>query len=254
MSASMFDVVTLVAIFAAFLVAGVVKGIIGFALPIVSIALLTVLIGLPNAMAILLVPAILVNIWQGVVGGHLKSVTVRIWPYLTMATLTVWVGALGLTRIDLPLLSAFLGCILIIYALSNMMGLRFTLSPSQDRWLGPAIGAVNGLVTGLTGTTAVPGIIYLQAVGLERDALIQAMGILFTLSLIALALVLGGNGILTGELGLLSIAACVPAFSGMIIGRRVRRSLSEAHFRRVFFIALLLLGAYIVLSSAPWSQ
>lgn len=250
----MFDVATLTAIGAAFLVAGVVKGIIGFALPIVSIALLTVLIGLPNAMAILLVPAILVNIWQGVIGGHLTTVTLRIWPYLTMATLTVWLGALALTRVELPVLSAFLGCVLIVYALSNMMGLRFTITPSQDRWLGPLIGALNGLVTGMTGTTAVPGIIYLQAIGLERDALIQAMGILFTLSLVALALVLGGNGILTGELGLLSVAACVPAFAGMIIGRKVRRSLSETLFRRVFFVALLLLGSYIVISSSPWSQ
>lgn len=250
----MFDVATLAAIGAAFLLAGVVKGIIGFALPIVSVAVLTVLIGLPNAMAILLVPALAVNTWQGVVGGHLKSVTLRIWPYLVMATATVWLGALSLTRIDLPLLSAFLGCILMIYALSNMLGLRITITPAQDRWLGPLIGAINGVVTGMTGTSAVPGVIYLQAVGLERDALIQGMGILFTLSLISLALVLGGNGILTGELGVLSVAACIPAFAGMVIGRKIRNSLSESNFRRVFFIALLLLGAYIVISSAPWNQ
>ncbi len=249
----MFDIATLTAIGAAFLLAGVIKGIIGFALPIVSVGLLTVLIGLPNAMALLLVPALAVNIWQGAVGGHLKTVTVRIWPYLTMATATVWLGALSLTRVELPLLSAFLGCVLMIYALSNMLGLRITITPAQDRWLGPLIGGINGLVTGMTGTSAVPGIIYLQAVGLERDALIQAMGILFTLSLVALALVLGGNGILTGELALLSVAACVPAFAGMILGRRIRKSLSESNFRRVFFIALLVLGAYIVTSSAPWS-
>lgn len=250
----MFDVATLAAIGAAFLLAGVVKGIIGFALPIVSVALLTVLIGLPNAMAVLLVPSLMVNTWQGAVGGNLKPIIRRIWPYLIMATMTVWLGALSLTRIELPLMSAFLGCVLIIYALSNMIGLRVTITPAQDRWLGPLIGGINGLVTGMTGTTAVPGVIYLQAVGLERDALIQAMGILFTLSLLALALVLGGNGILTGELALLSVAACVPAIAGMVIGRRIRQSLSESNFRRIFFIALLVLGAYIVVSSAPWSQ
>lgn len=249
----MFDAVTLTAIGAAFLLAGIVKGVIGFALPIVSVALLTVLIGLHNAMAILLVPALMVNTWQGAVGGHLKTIAIRIWPYLTMATLTVWLGALSLTRVDLPLLSSFLGCILVIYALSNMMGLRITITASQDRWLGPLVGGINGLVTGMTGTTAVPGIIYLQAVGFERDALIQAMGVLFTLSLFALAVVLSGNGILTGELAFLSVAACAPAIAGMVIGRRIRKSLSESNFRRVFFIALLLLGCYIFVSSAPWS-
>jgi uncharacterized membrane protein YfcA len=248
----MFDAATIAAICAALILAGIVKGIIGFALPIVGISVLTVLIGLPHAMAILLVPALLVNFSQAVIGGHLKSVTLRIWPYLTMATLTVWLGALSLTRVHLPLLSAFLGFILIFYALSNVFGLRLVITPRQDRWLGPLIGGVNGLVTGMTGTSAVPGVIYLQAVGLERDALIQGMGALFTLSLVALALVLGGNGILSGELALLSVAACVPTFAGMMIGRRIRHSLSEANFRRVFFMALLLLGVYIVISSAPW--
>nr|WP_306265214.1 sulfite exporter TauE/SafE family protein [Pararhizobium sp. IMCC3301] len=249
----MFDSITLVAIGAAFLLAGIVKGVIGLGLPIVSVALLTVVVGLPNAMALMLIPGLLANVWQGSIGGHGTRVVKRIWPFLMMATVSVWLGALGLSRVDLPLLSAFLGIVLIVYAVVNMAGLGFSISRSQDRWAGPLFGLVNGIVTGLTGTSAIPGVIYFQAIGLQRDAMIQAMGILFSLSIAALAVALGGNGLLNTELGLLSVAALVPSISGMMLGQRIRKSLSETRFRHVFFTALLLLGLYIILSAAPWS-
>tara|TARA_R110002167_G_scaffold23813_1_gene84429 strand:+ start:4290 stop:5030 length:741 start_codon:yes stop_codon:yes gene_type:complete len=245
---------TLIAIGAAFLTAGIVKGVIGLGLPIVSVALLTVLVGLPNAMALMLIPALFANVWQGCVGGHANSVVKRIWPFLVLATVTVWLGALALTRVNLPLLSAFLGLVLMLYAVVNMAGLRISFSRSQDRWAGPLFGLANGIVTGMTGTSAVPGVIYFQAIGLQRDAMIQAMGILFSLSIAALAVSLGGNGLLNTELGLLSVAALVPSIAGMMLGQRIRKSLSETRFRQVFFIALLLLGLYIIISAAPWSS
>jgi uncharacterized protein len=101
-------------------------------------------------------------------------------------------------------------------------------------------------LTGMTGSFVVPGILFLQAIGLTRDMLIQAMGLLFTVSTVALALALKGNDLLSVELGSWSAAAVVPAILGMALGQRVRQGLSEELFRRVFFVALLLLGAYIM--------
>ncbi len=98
----------------------------------------------------------------------------------------------------------------------------------------------------MTGSFVVPGVLYLQALGLTRDMLIQAMGLLFTASTIALAVALGGNDLLSLDLGTWSAAALLPAILGMWIGQRVRRVLSEPLFRRVFFTALLLLGGYII--------
>ena len=98
----------------------------------------------------------------------------------------------------------------------------------------------------MTGSFVVPGVLFLQAMGLPRDMLIQAMGILFTASTLALAVALQGNGLLTIELGTVSSAALLPAIIGMVIGQRIRQRLSEEIFRKVFFVALLVLGAYII--------
>jgi uncharacterized membrane protein YfcA len=90
---------------------------------------------------------------------------------------------------------------------------------------------------------------FLQAIGLSRDALIQAMGMLFTASTLALAFALRGNELLTTEHGTLSVAALLPAIVGMVVGQRIRQSLSERLFRRIFFVSLLALGTYIIISA-----
>ena len=242
----MIDAFTILIVAGTFLVAGAVKGVIGLGLPLVSLALLTVAIGLPEAMSLLLVPSFVTNLWQAVVGGHGRAILLRIWPFLVMATATVWLGAHALTRVDVALLSALLGALLVIYSTVNLVGFRFALPARHEVWVGPLLGAVNGLLTGMTGSFAVPGVMFLQAIGLSRDMLIQAMGMLFTVSTLALAVALQRNDLLTFELGALSGAALLPAIVGMVVGQRIRKALSERLFRRVFFISLLVLAAYII--------
>ncbi len=242
----MFESMTLLAVAATFLLAGTVKGVIGLGLPTVSLAILTVVIDLPSAMALLLVPSFVTNLWQAMVGGNGWTILRRIWLFLLMATVTVWLGATALTRVDLAWLSALLGVLLVSYASISLSGFRIALNMRQEAWAGPLIGTANGILTGMTGSFVVPGVMFLQAIGLPRDMLIQAMGMLFTVSTLALAAALKGNDLLTGELSIVSAAALLPAVIGMVFGQRIRQRLSEERFRKVFFTALLLLGAYII--------
>jgi len=61
----------------------------------VSLAFLTVAIDLPSAMALLLAPSFVTNVWQAIVGGHGKAILLRLWPFLFMATVTVWLGSIA---------------------------------------------------------------------------------------------------------------------------------------------------------------
>lgn len=240
------DTTVILAVTGTFLLAGMVKGVIGLGLPTVSLALLTVAFDLPSAMALLLVPSFVTNLWQAVVGGNGRAIVIRIWPFLLMATATVWIGAAALTRVDLRLLTALLGVLLVTYAVVNLGGIRLTIPARHEAWAGPLVGSANGVLTGMTGSFVVPGVMFLQAIGLSRDMLIQAMGMLFAASTIALAAALQKASFLTVENGMLSCAAVLPAIAGMVLGQKIRRKLSEPHFRKAFFIALLVLGGYII--------
>ena len=243
------DPVILTVVFATFLLAGVVKGVIGLGLPTVSLALLTVALDLPSAMALLLVPSLLTNLWQAVSGGNSLRILRRLWPFLMAATVSVAIGGLALSRVDASWLAGLLGLLLVAYATVGLLGYRLSIGARRQPWAGPVLGAINGILTGMTGSCVGPGVVYLQAIGLPRDMLIQAMGMLFTASTVALAAALHGNDMLSAKLGGLSVAAVGPAILGMCIGQRVRQRLAEHRFRQIFFWSLLLLGIYIGLAA-----
>ena len=242
----MFDPSTVLAILATFFVAGIVKGVIGLGLPSISLAFLTIVINLPTSMALLLMPSLVTNIWQAVRGGNFLKILKRLWLLFLTSTMTVWIGTTALTIVDLTLLSALLGGLLMSYAVVSLSGLRFKLKSRNEWWVGSLTGSVNGILTGMTGSFVVPGVFYLQSIGLHRDALIQSMGILFTTSTLALFVSLQSNEFLTSKLVVWSSISLVPSIFGVLIGQQIRQWLSEKTFRNVFFFSLLVIGAYII--------
>lgn len=231
---------------AVFLGAGFIKGLVGFGLPTIGLGLMTVLVGVETAMVLILWPAFLTNFWQGLTGGHLRGLIVRLWPFLLSAVLMLWAGTLILTRLPEGAADLLLGVLMIAYAVPLLAGAVFRLPRRLDVAAGIAAGLVNGVFAGLTGSYTVPGVMYLQAIGLPRDQLIQAMGLLFLLSTTALGLSLGGFGLVGGREALASLALVAPALAGVWAGQRLRRQVSEAAFRKLVLAAILALGLYLV--------
>ena len=118
------------------------------------------------------------------------------------------------------------------------------LPPIQrlEIWLGPLVGLATGYIMAATGVFVVPALPYLQAIGLEKEELVQALGLHFTLSTVALSFVLWGGGAFDTSLGLLSLLAIVPALIGMYVGQHIRRRISVEAFRLCFFTGILLIG------------
>jgi hypothetical protein len=201
-------------------------------------------------MALILVPSFLTNLWQACVGGHARTIIRRTRAFLVMATAAIGAGSLALDHIDVSFLSAMLGAVLMLYAGLGLARLRLQIGEAWRSRAGIVFGTANGILTSWTGSSAVPGVFYLQSVGFSRDELVQAMGILFTASTVGLALSLGAHGLLTMELGVLSGFAIVPAMIGIGLGQRLRWRLSDDAFRTIFYIALLLLGLGILVREA----
>jgi len=232
---------------AVFLVAGLVKGLVGMGLPATSVALLAATLGLQQAMALMVAPSLFANLWQSASGGHLRALLARMWPFLVALVPMVWVGAALLPVIGAAAPSLLLAVVLWTYAFLGWRAPRVPAMGRREAWLAPLLGLLNGLVTGLTATFVLPGLIYLHSLGLRRDHLIQAMGILFTVSTAAIGLALGGLDQYSHDLVVLSLLSVVPTWIGMVAGRRLRRRLSDARFRQCYFAALAVLGAWIAL-------
>jgi uncharacterized protein len=97
---------------------------------------------------------------------------------------------------------------------------------------------------------AIPAVPYLGALNLDEEDMIQALGLSFTVSTIALAASLAAGGAFAlGDIGA-STAALAPALLGMAAGGIARGRFSEQTFRRVFFGGLLVLGAHLASRAA----
>ncbi|CAA9215980.1 MAG: hypothetical protein AVDCRST_MAG41-245 [uncultured Corynebacteriales bacterium] len=244
-----FDPATVSLIVATFFIGGVVKGLTGLGLPPVVLGILTITIGIQPAKALILIPTFLTNVLQASSGGHAREIVRGTWPFLLAATAFTASGAFTLQYFEPDLMSSLLGVLLAVYGLLGLFHLRMTI---RDGWLHPtgvAFGTANGFLTGLTGSSAVPGVFYLESIGLMRDQLVQSMGILFTLSTVGLAWSLRAQDLLDASLLLMSAIALVPALIGMSVGARIRAAIPEVRFRTVFCVALLALGTYVTVQS-----
>lgn len=229
----------------AFLLAGFVKGVVGLGLPPVAVGLLSLVMTPAEAAAILVVPAFVTNVWQLVAGPRFGALAKRLWPLLVASTLaTLAAGALLHGRYGREATIA-LGLALMIYAAYGLAALRLTVAPAAERWLAPVIGAATGVVTAATGVSSFPAAPYLGALGLSKDDLIQALGLSFTVSTIALAVALTGTGVLGPKIAGVSLLALLPALGGMFVGGWVRGRVSEPVFRKIFYVGLLGLGAHL---------
>jgi uncharacterized membrane protein YfcA len=241
------SVAVLLFIAAVFVLAGFAKGVIGLGLPTISMGLLAVVLPAPEAAALLILPSLVTNVWQMLDGPHLRPVLRRLWPLNLGVCLGTWAGAAYIAGLGGPWAAVALGVALMAYAVSGLASLRLVVPRTAEPWLGPLTGALTGLITSATGVFVIPAVPYMQAIGLTKDELVQALGLSFTVSTLALAVALAVtvSGVFTWDLAWPSLAAVAIALVGMRLGQAVRARLAPAAFRVWFFAGLLALGAYL---------
>ncbi len=236
-------------IFLIFVLASTVKGMIGMGLPMVAIPLLSLFMTPAEAAAIIVLPALVANAWQGVAGRAFFTLLRRLWPLFAGVLIGFGIGALALNATESPWAITLLGGVLITYALLGLFNLHFSVPSKAENLIAPVIGLINGIVSVMTAIFSVPALPYLDGLHLSRDEIVQALGMLFTLSTLALAAALTHGGILRASVALPSLAALAAMPIGLGLGQFIRARTHPAHFRKIFLSALLLLGAYLTLRS-----
>lgn len=232
---------------ATFFVAGTVKGTLGLGLPTIVLGVLAAPLGLKEAIGFMLLPSLCANIWQGLVGGSLITLLRRFWAFFLVAIFGIAIGVAILAGGRDEALLGVLGLVLCIYTGLNLTGRKLPPPPPErERWFSPIAGGLGGVMFGMTGVFIIPGILYLQALGLTRDVLIQAMGISFIIITVAIAVFMSGHRILDGTQVLISAFAILPMAAGLALGRYYRHRIPEAKFARVIMIALFLNGLHLI--------
>ena len=237
------------ALAAIFALAGFVKGVIGMGLPTVAIGLLGLMMTPAQAAAMLLVPSFVSNVWQAVVGGNFRELVARLWPMFTGIVIGATVGALYLAHSGGSAATLWLGVALAVYALLGLMKMEFKVPASREKPIGFVCGLLTGVITAATGVFAIPMVPYLQGLGLDRNRMVQALGISFTVCTVTLAAALQHAGEIHADLMWPALIGLIAVLAGMRLGQLLRGYIRPEVFRLCFFVGLLMLGLHLALRS-----
>ena len=192
------------------------------------------------------VPAAFTNLYQASRGEAFRELFRRHWSLLASASVGVVIGTMILFSIDPRLLTGVLGIILCIYAVLGMFTVPVTVPRRMEKVLGPLTGISTGIVTGATGSLALPLMIYIDGLHFDKDRFVQFTGMVASAITVPLMLGVTGRQMFDGPLVPMAIAALAPSFAGLWVGQHLRRRLPQALFRKLVLLSLLAIGVKLI--------
>ena len=238
-------VVQMLVVAGAFIVAGVAKGALGMGLPPIAIGLMSFVVPLEDALALMVLPTVFTNIWQAIYGTGFAALMRRFWTMTITAVGGLLLVALGFGDLGSQRASGWVGVTLIVYAVLALAAWRPKVPRTKERWANPLIGLSSGAVAGFTGVAAVPFLPYMQSLDIDRHQLVQALGIQFLFMIGALILALAWQGAFHVGNMVGGVLALAPTMAGVWLGQKIRHALSPEMFRRIFLFAMLAIGLHM---------
>jgi uncharacterized membrane protein YfcA len=236
----------------AFLAGGVVKGVISIGLPMVGLPLLTLMVDVPTAVALLLVPILLSNLVQAIEGGGTLALLRRFAVLIACMIIGTFIGAAMLARLDQKILLLVVGLFAVLASLNALLNPSVAISPTAERWLAAPVGFFAGIIGGMSTLYGPILAIYVISLKFPRDAFVKCISVLYTVAAVCL-LVAGVSQKVAGVQELvLSAVAMIPVYAGMRIGRRIREMTDPDLFRKLVLGVVLITGANMVRQGLGW--
>lgn len=224
--------------------AGLVKGVVGFAMPTILISGLSSLVAPDLALAMLIVPTLMTNAWQALRQGWRAALGSlgRFWVFVCVGGLVLVASAQLVPVLPPAALLLIIAVPLIAYASSALMGRSLRLPPRPGWRIEAGIGAVTGFLGGLTGVWGPTTVAMLTALQTPKREQVRVQGVIYGLGAVALAGAHWGSGVLNAQTLPLSLMLVPPALLGVWLGFQVQDRINQVLFRRLTLIVLLLAG------------
>lgn len=224
-------------------VAGWVKGMVGFAMPMVLVSGLSMMLPPNLALAGLILPTLVTNGVQALREGVPAAVaSVRKFRIFLGVGLVCLLASAQLINVLSP--KAFLltlGVPVSFFALVQLLGLRLTLQAPSAR-VEAVVGAIAGAVGGISGVWGPPTVAYLTALNTPKKDQMRVQGAIYGLGAVALVVAHVGSGVLRPQTAMFSALLVLPALLGMRGGLYLQDRIDQAQFRKLTLLVLLIAG------------
>lgn len=241
---SQFDTTTLVLCLAVALIAGVVKGAVGFAMPLILVSGISSLADPKIAIAAMLIPTVVSNILQTFSQGFAKAIEAakEYWRYLLVICVFIFLSAQLVPYISSQVFYLVLGIPVVVLSLVQLAGIQLSVAPENRKKAEWILGIISGLMGGFAGTWGPTTVMYLMAINTPKAKQIIVQGVVYGVGSVTLISAHLQSGILNKETAPFSLALLPVAMLGMWYGFRLQDRLDQKVFRRLTLIVLVIAG------------
>jgi len=231
---------------AVFLLAGIVKGVLGIGLPTISISMLAQFVDPRVAIAFLLLPALITNTWQIYRGGQIKRSAKLLWPFVTVMALVMFVSSLFAARASAKVLILGIGIMVVLWTLTSFIRTPPKIPQHLERPVQFGLGALAGVMGGLTAIWSPPMVIYLLSIRCDKEDFVRFTGFMILCGTVPLTIGYIVNGLLDKSLAIASGLMIIPTLLGFSVGEYLRRFLGGKQFQMAVLLLFFLMGLNLI--------
>ena len=236
-------------IFTALALSGLVKGVLGAGLPVVAVPVLASFFDVPFAIAMMVVPTVVTNIWQLWQFRRHRTGLGWLAGLCIAAGIGIAIGTWLLANLPSHVLGVILAVVVVAYIALRLARPHWRIPPRPAARAAPAVGLVSGFLQGATGISAPVSLTFMSALGFTRPQFVFAVSALFVSFSVVQVPSLIAAGILTGHRLLLSAAAFLPILVAMPVGNWLAGRMSRQAFDRLLLLLLAVIAVKLVWDS-----
>lgn len=226
---------------------GILKGAVGFGFPTVATPLLALVMDVKTAVALLVVPNIVMDALQSRRGGNFRATVRRLGVLLAFGAVGMVLGTRLLVALSGRVAMLVLGAFVVIFVALSASRIALRVPPGWERWLSPPIGLLAGVVGGLTNVPGTPLLIYFYALGMEKREFVRAVALSFMVYKAVQLAALAWYGAFTARFVPPTLGLAVAALGGFAVGLRIQDRLDQKTFNRAVLMFLAILGLWLVI-------
>ena len=226
------------------MLAGVVKGAVGFGMPLVIVSGLGTFLDPKIAVAGIIAPIVVSNVLQTFRTGIAPAIDgiKHFWRYVLVVCIAIFLAAQIVPSIPSKAFYFVLGVPVLILSVIQLMGLKLVIPAKHRGWGEWAAGLVSGTLGGLTGTWGPTPALYLLAIDTPKMKQVVVQGIIFGTGSVTILFAHLRSGILNEETIPFTLALLPVSLMGMWIGFRIQDRLDQDRFRQMTLIILVVAG------------
>ena len=228
------------------LLAAIVKGAIGFGFPTLGTPLLALVVDVKTAVAVLVIPNMVMDGLQLRRSGPIGDAPRRLAPLLLFTMIGTVIGTKLLVALSARTATVILGVFILGYVLLDLARLSPRVPPSWELTLAAPVGLAAGIMGGITNAPGTPIALYLVALGMEKKEFVRSIAFTFLVVKGVQLVTLVWYGLLTWSLAVVSLGLAATGLAGFALGLKLQDRLDQRSFSRAVLIFLAALGVWLL--------